>query len=280
MTQNGRYLKVPTIENRAKPMNLSDLKYLLYSEPEPSIAVVQLNRPEVTNALSLELQAEISAIFDKINQNDAIRVVVLTGGQDNFAAGGDINSLSGCGPIEIYKRHTELVWAPIQNCPKPVIAAVNGYALGGGCELAMHCDIIIAGENALFGQPEIKIGIMPGIGGTQRLLRAVGKFQAMKMLLTGKPISSQEARLVGLVSDVVPDEQTLDTALKMAKTIARMPPLAVAQIKEVVSAGLDMPLESALLLERKANQLLFSTKDQKEGMAAFIEKREAKFNGE
>jgi enoyl-CoA hydratase/carnithine racemase len=261
-------------------MNLSDLKYLLYSEPEPSIAVVQLNRPEVTNALSLELQAEISAIFDKINQNDAIRVVVLTGGQDNFAAGGDINSLSGCGPIEIYKRHTELVWAPIQNCPKPVIAAVNGYALGGGCELAMHCDIIIAGENALFGQPEIKIGIMPGIGGTQRLLRAVGKFQAMKMLLTGKPISSQEARLVGLVSDVVPDEQTLDTALKMAKTIARMPPLAVAQIKEVVSAGLDMPLESALLLERKANQLLFSTKDQKEGMAAFIEKREAKFNGE
>jgi enoyl-CoA hydratase len=260
------------MKTRAKFMNPSDLKYLLYSEPEPSIALVELNRPEVTNALSLELQAEISAIFEKINQNDAIRVVVLTGGNANFAAGGDINSLSGCGPIEIYKRHTELVWAPIQNCPKPVIAAVNGYALGGGCELAMHCDIIIAGENALFGQPEIKIGIMPGIGGTQRLLRAV--------LLTGKPISANEARLVGLVSEVVPDNQTLDTALKMAKTIAKMPPLAVAQIKEVISAGLDMPLESALLLERKANQLLFSTKDQKEGMTAFIEKREAKFNGE
>lgn len=261
-------------------MNLADLKYVLYTEPEPSIAMVQLNRPDVTNALSLELQDEISAIFEKINKNEAIRVVILTGGSANFAAGGDINSLSGCGPIEIYKRHTELVWAPIQNCPKPVIAAVNGYALGGGCELAMHCDIIIAGEGALFGQPEIKIGIMPGIGGTQRLLRAVGKFQAMKMLLTGKPISANEARLVGLVSEVVPDDQTVDLALKMAKTIARMPPLAVAQIKEVISMGLDMPLESALLLERKANQLLFSTKDQKEGMAAFIEKRDAKFNGD
>ena len=176
-------------------------------------------------------------------------------------------------------RCVERVWAPIERCPKPIIAAVCGYAFGGGAELAMHCDIILAGEGASFSQPEIRIGIMPGIGGTQRLVRAVGKFNAMRMLLTGKPVSAQEACSMGLVSQVLPDDQVLPEALKMAALIAAMPPLAVMQIKEVVLAGVDASLETALMLERKANQLLFATRDQKEGMQAFIEKRKPKFEG-
>jgi enoyl-CoA hydratase/carnithine racemase len=160
-----------------------------------------------------------------------------------------------------------------------VIAAVNGYALGGGCELAMHADIIVAGESARFGQPEVRVGIMPGAGGTQRLTRAVGKFQAMKMVLTGRPVSAAEALRMGLVSEVTPDARVVETALEMAETIAAMPPLAVMQIKEVLLAGQDASLGAALMLERKAFQLLYDSRDQKEGMRAFIEKRRAKFEG-
>ncbi|HWT97925.1 MAG TPA: enoyl-CoA hydratase-related protein, partial [Terriglobales bacterium] len=176
-------------------------------------------------------------------------------------------------------RHTERVWAPIERCPKPIIAAICGYAFGGGAELAMHCDIIVAGESASFAQPEIRIGIMPGIGGTQRLVRAVGKFHAMRMLLTGQPVDAQEARLMGLASMVVPDERAFAQGMKIAGTIAAMPPLAAQQIKEVVLAGMDASLDAALMLERKANQLLFATRDQKEGMQAFIEKRPPRFEG-
>src|SRR5260370_308438 len=165
------------------------------------------------------------------------------------------------------------------SCPKPVIAAVNGYALGGGCELAMHADIIVAGEGASFGQPEVRVGIMPGAGGTQRLTRAVGKFRAMRMLLTGEPVAARDALAMGLVSDVVADGEVFDTALRIAKTIASMPPLAVMQIKEVVRAGQDASLEAAMMLERKAFQLLFATGDQKEGMRAFLEKRKPEFKG-
>jgi len=184
-----------------------------------------------------------------------------------------------CLYCEIMRRHTERVWAPIEHCPKPIIAAVYGYAFGGGAELAMHCDIILAGEGASFSQPEIRIGIMPGIGGTQRLVRAVGKFNAMRMPLTGKAVSAQEACAMGLVSQVFPDAQLLKEALKMARQIDAMPPLAAMQIKEVVLAGVDASLETALMLERKANQLLFATRDQKEGIQAFIEKRKAHFEG-
>ena len=176
-------------------------------------------------------------------------------------------------------RRTHVHWQAITDCPKPIIAAVNGYALGGGCELAMHCDIIIAGENASFGQPEIRVGIMPGAGGTQRLTRAIGKFQAMRMLLTGKSISGREAWALGLASEVVADELVQQAALDMAISIAAMPPLAVMQIKEVVRAGQDAPLEAALMLERKAFQLLFDTEDQKEGMRAFLEKRKPRYVG-
>ena len=251
----------------------------LLERPEDGIAVVRLHRPEATNALSLELQALLSQMFAELGADPSVRCIVLTGGDKVFAAGGDIHSMAGFGPIEIHQRHTERVWAPIQHCPKPVIAAICGYAYGGGCELAMLADILIAGEGARFCQPEIRIGIMPGIGGTQRLVRAVGKAKAMRMALTGRPITAQEAWVAGLVSEIVPDAEVMSTALDMARTIAAMPPLAAEQIKEVILAGMDAPLEAALALERKANALLFASRDQKEGMQAFIEKRPPVFEG-
>ena len=258
---------------------MSEPNELIVERPQPGVALVRLNRPEATNALSLPLQALLSQTFTALGADPEVRCIVLTGGEKVFAAGGDIHSLLDAGPIDILERHTERVWAPIQHCPKPVIAAVCGYAFGGGAELAMHCDIIVAGEGASFAQPEIRIGIMPGIGGTQRLVRAVGKFNAMKMLLTGRPVSAREAQAMGLVCDVVADVEVLEHALSMARTIAAMPPLAAQQIKEVVLAGVDASLETALALERKANQLLFATRDQKEGMQAFIDKRKPRFEG-
>ena len=252
---------------------------VLIERPSEGVAVVRLHRPEATNALSLELQCQLAEAFTELAGDQAVRCIVLTGGDQVFAAGGDIRTMVDATPVDILQRHTERLWAPIQHCPKPVIAAVCGYAFGGGAELAMHCDIIIAGEGASFAQPEIRIGIMPGIGGTQRLVRAVGKFNAMRMLLTGRPVTAEEARVMGLVSLVVPDAQVLEEALSMARTIASMPPLAAQQIKEVVLAGMDASLDTALMLERKANQLLFATRDQKEGMQAFIDKRKPRFEG-
>lgn len=252
---------------------------VLLERPEAGIALLRLNRPHATNALSLELQALLSQHFSELGANPEVRCIVLTGGDTVFAAGGDITSMAGVGAIDIYKRHTERVWGPIQHCPKPVIAAVCGYAYGGGCELAMLADIIVAGQSAKFSQPEIRIGIMPGIGGTQRLVRAVGKAKAMRMALTGQPITAEEAWISGLVSDVVPDDQVLAHALQMARSIAAMSPLAAEQIKEVILAGMDASLEAGLALERKANALLFASLDQKEGMQAFIDKRKPRFEG-
>jgi enoyl-CoA hydratase/carnithine racemase len=252
---------------------------VLLEHLEGGVAIVRLNRPHATNALSLGLQAELSRAFIALSADDNVRAIVLTGGETVFAAGGDIKGLSAAGPIDIMLRHTERVWAPLEQCPKPVIAAVCGYAFGGGAELAMHCDVIVAGEGASFAQPEIRIGIMPGIGGTQRLVRAVGKFNAMQMLLTGRPVTAREAHRMGLVSTLVADDEVLPEAIRMARTIAAMPPLAAMQIKEVVLAGMDASLPAALMLERKANQLLFATRDQKEGMQAFIEKRRPSFEG-
>jgi enoyl-CoA hydratase/carnithine racemase len=180
---------------------------------------------------------------------------------------------------EAMLNSTARLWAPIKDFPKPLIAAVRGYALGGGCELAMHADIIVAGEGAMFGQPEIRVGIIPGGGGTQRLVRAVGKFRAMRILLTGDPFSAAEAAAIGLVSDVVPDDQVVPFALELARRIAEMPPVAARKVKEVVLAGADVGLDAALMIERQAMQLLFGTADQREGMSAFIEKRKPRFSG-
>jgi len=252
---------------------------VLVEFPEQGVAMLRLNRPAVKNALNDSVRQQLAEHFTELGSHQEILCIVLTGGSEVFAAGADIRDMAERGAIEMMLRQTHRLWQTISSCPKPVIAAVNGYAWGGGCELAMHADIIIAGEGASFCQPEIKVGIMPGAGGTQRLTRAVGKFQAMKMVLTGQPVLARDGLAMGLVSEVVADTETVTTAVKMAKHIARMPPLAVTQIKEVLLAGQDAPLETALMLERKAFQLLFDSADQKEGMRAFLEKRKPEFQG-
>lgn len=247
---------------------------------DDGVAEVRIDRPEARNALNVAVRRELADLFSSLSLRDEVRAIVLTGGEQIFVAGADVKEFATASPAEMHSRHNERFWEPIAHCPKPVIAAVNGVALGGGCELAMHCDIIVAGESARFGQPEVKLGLMPGAGGTQRLVRAVGKFQAMRMLMTGGMVSAPEALRMGLVSDVVADERTLEHARAMAKEIAQWPMLAVEQIKEAVLAGADLSLESALVLERKAFQMLFDTAAQKEGAAAFIEKRRPNYHGE
>lgn len=252
---------------------------VLVSEPRPGVVLLRINRPEARNALNLAVRQELASTFDRLAHDPAVRAVVLTGDNKAFVAGADIKAMAevGAGALLVAKLHS--YWEAISRFPKPIIAAVEGYALGGGCELAMHADIIVAGENATFGQPEIKLGVMPGAGGTQRLLRAVGKFKTMLLVLTGDTFSGNEAFAMGLASKVVPDGEALEAALLIAEKIAAMPPLAVAQIKEVVAAGEDAPLDTALRLERKAFQLLFDTADKKEGVGAFLEKRKPVFTG-
>jgi len=248
--------------------------------PSDGIATIRLHRPEARNAINMTVRQLLAEHFGKLGSDTETRCIIVTGGEKVFAAGADIKDLSERGAIEMMLRNTQRLWQVIASCPKPVVAAVNGFAWGGGCELAMHADIIIAGEHASFSQPEILVGIMPGAGGTQRLTRAVGKYQAMKMLLTGQSVTATAALSMGLVSEVVADDQVQARAIELAKQIASMPPLAAAQIKEVVLAGQDASLETALMLERKAFQLLFDSRDQKEGMRAFLEKRHPSFQGQ
>lgn len=252
---------------------------VLLERPDECIAVITIHRPEARNALNLAVRQTLAEHFAQLGADEATRCIILTGGGKVFAAGADIKDMVERTPVEMFARRSERLWRAIADCPKPVIAAVNGYAFGGGCELAMHCDVIIAGEGASFAQPEVRVGIMPGAGGTQRLVRAVGKFRAMKMLLTGEPVSARDALAMGLVSDVVDDARVLDEAMRVAQVIAAMPPLAIMQIKEAVLAGEDSSLEAGLALERKAFQLLFASRDQKEGMRAFLEKRKPEFEG-
>ncbi len=202
---------------------------------------------------------------------------MIAGRGGNFAAGADIKAFEELGSADMLAQRMHRYWETIARCPKPVIAAVEGYALGGGCELAMHADIIVAARTATFGQPEIKLGLMPGAGGTQRLLRAIGKYKTMMLVLTGDMFPAEEAERAGLVSVLTPEGDAVQHALQIAARIARMPPLAAAQIKEAVVNGEDAPLETALRLERKAFQLLFDTADKREGIAAFLEKRKPSF---
>ncbi|WP_207486055.1 enoyl-CoA hydratase-related protein [Arenibaculum pallidiluteum] len=252
---------------------------VLIERPEEGIAVLRLNRPAARNALDMRTRHLLAEHFRDLRADASVRCVVVTGGNACFAAGADLREIAEAGPVEMIQRNTQLLWQAIAEFPRPVIAAVEGFALGGGCELAMHADIIVAGEGASFGQPEIRVGIMPGAGGTQRLVRAVGKYKAMLMVLTGKPVGAREAEAMGLVSVLAPQGEALASALDLARGIVRQPPLAVEQIKETMLAGMDAPLGAALALERKAFQLLFASEDKKEGVRAFLEKRRPVFKG-
>ena len=258
----------------------SESPLVITERPEAAIALVRINRPEVRNALNLATRKALAAAFQELHDDSSVRAVVLTGDTQAFAAGADLKEFIDADPIEMLKRRSERYWTAVAETPQPVIAAINGYALGGGLELAMCCDIIVAGEGAQLGQPEVRVGVMPGAGGTQRLTRAVGKFQAMRLCLTGRPIGAAEALQIGLVSQVVPDDQVLETALKTARDIARLPPLAVQQIKEAIVQGESASLAAAMALERKAFQVLFASSDKREGMQAFFDKRKADFKGE
>jgi enoyl-CoA hydratase len=252
---------------------------VLLERPAEGVVLLRINRPEARNALNLEVRKLLAKHLTEVSDDTTTRAVVLTGSDKSFAAGADIKEMAGIGTIEALQRGTHKLWRTIGGCAKPVIAAVSGYALGGGCELAMCCDIIVAGESARFGQPEVNIGIIPGGGGTQRLARAVGKYKAMKYVLTGEQFGAKEAFDMGLVSEIVPDPEVEGRAIDLARRIAALPPLAIQLAKEAVLAGMDAPLSSALALESKSVQILFSSQDQKEGMQAFIEKRKPRFQG-
>lgn len=252
---------------------------VLLERPAPGVWLLRLNRPQVRNALSPELRVELRENFLSLSREKECRAIVMTGDERAFAAGADIRSMVHASPAQMMARDDEANWSAIRTCPKPIIAAVNGYALGGGCELAMHADIIIAGQTASFGQPEVKLGIMPGAGGTQRLVRTIGKHRAMLALMTGAFISAPEALAAGLVSNVVDDDRVVEEAIAVASQIAAMPPLAVAEIKCTVLAGMDAPLDTALMLERRAAYLLCGTRDKEEAMQAFLDKRTPVFSG-
>jgi enoyl-CoA hydratase len=246
---------------------------------EDNIGVVTLNRPSVLNALSHELMAELVQALEQFDRDDTVRAIVLTGSDRAFAAGADIKEMADETSVSIMLKDQFATWDRVKNTKKPIVAAVSGFALGGGCELAMTCDMIIASETAQFGQPEINIGVIPGAGGTQRLTRVVGKYKAMEMILTGRPVTAHEAHACGLVNKVVPVEMYLEEAKSLAKEIAKKPPLAVRLAKEAVLKTFDTSISEGLLFERKNFYTLFSSQDQKEGMKAFMEKRPASFVG-
>jgi enoyl-CoA hydratase len=243
------------------------------------VAIVQFNRPDVLNALNIKLMEELVEALEAFDKDEAVRVILLTGNEKAFAAGADIKEMAGASAVAMVLRDQFARWDRIRKLKKPLIAAVSGYALGGGCELAMTCDMIIASETARFGQPEINIGVIPGAGGTQRLTRAVGKAKAMEMVLTGRMMTAEEALRWGLVNKVVPVEAYLEEAKALARDIAAKPPIAVRFGKEAVLKAFDTTIEGGLEFERKNFYLLFASDDQKEGMKAFEEKRKPSWKG-
>jgi enoyl-CoA hydratase len=252
---------------------------LLVERPSDAIVVFRLNRPQVRNALNLEVRTRLADEVTRHAADPAIRCLIVTGSDTVFAAGADISEMAEAGPVEVMARNVQKYWRTIMDCPKPVIAAIEGFALGGGLELALCADIIVAGEGARLGLPEVKLGILAGGGGTQKLARLVGSKRAMLLLMTGRMFGAAEGHAMGLASEVAPTGQALARAIEIATEIAAMPPIAVMQIKEIVNAGMNAPLDTALMLERKAFQLQFATRDQKEGMRAFMEKRKPTFEG-
>jgi enoyl-CoA hydratase len=246
-------------------------------ETRGRIGLVTLNRPEALNALNSKLMAELAQALDAFEANSSIGCIVITGSEKAFAAGADIKEMQSKSYMQAYKEDFIGTWDRVARCRKPVIAAVAGFALGGGCELAMMCDIVIAAETAKFGQPEIKLGVMPGAGGTQRLIRCVGKAKAMEMCLTGRVMDAAEAERSGLVSRIVPVDKLLDDAIKTAETIASMSLPAAMMTKESINRAYETTLAEGIRFERRVFHATFAMEDQKEGMAAFIEKRTANF---
>lgn len=251
------------------------MSVVLVERPAEYVALVRFNRPDVMNALNVEVQQLVNRHFIELSAADNVRCIVLTGNDKVFAAGADINEMRD---RTIVEAMNEPVASGLRLCRKPVIAAVNGYALGGGCEYVMQCDFSVASEDAKFGQPEVKLGIVPGAGGTQYLPRAVGKYNGLYMLLTGRFISAQDALRMGLVSEVV-SGNCEPRAIELAKQIAALPPITVMKIKEAVLTGRDVSLEAGLRIEAQAHQLMFGTEDLREGTAAFAEKRKPQFKG-
>jgi len=249
-------------------------------EKRGAVTVITLNRAQALNALNSEVLKELIGTFAAYDRDENQRCLVLTGsGEKAFAAGADIKEMSGQGFADMYAQDFFAGWEKITATRKPWIAAVAGYALGGGCEVAMMADFIIAADTAKFGQPEIKLGVTPGMGGSQRLTWAVGKAKAMEMCLTGRMMGAEEAERSGLVAKVVPADQLLDEAVNTAEAIAAMPPLAAIAVKEMVNAAFEIPLSQGIRFERRLFHGLFGTEDQKEGMAAFVEKRPGNWKG-
>jgi enoyl-CoA hydratase len=246
-------------------------------ETHGRVGVVRLNRPQALNALNNTLFGELTRAIEAFEADAGIGCILLTGSDKAFAAGADIKEMSDKSYADVTASNWAGNWDPVARARKPVVAAVAGYALGGGCELAMQCDLIIAADNARFGQPEIKLGIIPGIGGTQRLTHAVGKAKAMDLILTGRMMDAAEAERAGLVARVVPAASLMDEAMKVADTIASMSLPSVMVAKEAVNRAFETSLAEGVLFERRVFHALFATQDQKEGMAAFVDKRPAKF---
>ncbi len=246
-------------------------------ETRGAVGLITLNRPNAMNALNSGLIRELGQALDAFEADDGVRCLVITGSEKAFAAGADIKEMQSKSFISAYREDFIGSWDRVARCRKPVIAAVAGYALGGGCELAMMCDFIIAAETAKFGQPEIQLGIMPGAGGTQRLTRLIGKAKAMDMVLTGRQMDAAEAERAGLVSRVVPADDLLDEALKVAAKIAEFSAPIVAMAKDAVNRALETTLAEGIRYERALFYAMFATEDQKEGMAAFVEKRTPQF---
>jgi enoyl-CoA hydratase len=252
---------------------------LVEERPAHGVVLLRLHRPEVLNALNLALRRALAEAFTRLDADTSVKVILLAGSERAFCAGADLNEYVDATPPEIIERQMDRLWGAVSGCRKPVIAAVRGHALGGGCELAMHADLIVAGVSARFGQPEVKIGIMPGGGATQRLTRAVGKFAAMKILLGGEPFTAQEALTMGLVSELAADAEVENRALQWATHLAALPALSLRFIKEAVLESMNTSLDAGLRLERRSFQALFSTQDKTEGIRARLEKRSPQFQG-
>ena len=252
-----------------------EYKYII-TETREKVGLIVLNRPEVLNALSSGVMDELGAALDEYESDATIGAIVITGSEKSFAAGADISQMKDNSFADAFMGNfISRNWERVTECRKPVIAAVAGFALGGGCELAMMCDFIIAGDNAKFGQPEINLGIIPGAGGSQRLTRAVGKSKAMDMCLTGRMMDAEEAERSGLVSRIFPADELVDNAVAIAQEIASKSQVAATMVTEVVDRAYESSLSEGVLFERRAFHALFATEDQKEGMAAFLEKRKA-----